>query len=190
MSSTNSDPHDLQRQLRHMLYGYTTTQLLYVAAKTGLADHLSEGPQGLESLAGAMAVEAAVLPRLLRALVALGLIGEESAAHYSLTPLGALLKSDGPGALRDQAIMTGAVLFPAWGGLLQTLQSGDTAFELIFDQPFFDFLQASPEIKAHFFKFLAAGARSATTELLTAYDFNPAWLVAKRGHHAPSPRPG
>jgi hypothetical protein len=137
-----------------------------------------------------MAVEAAVLPRLLRALVALGLIREESAAHYALTPLGALLKSDGPWALRDQAIMTGEVLFPAWGGLLQTLQSGDTAFELIFDQTFFDFLQASPEIKAHFFKFLAAGARSATTELLTAYDFNPAWLVAKRGHHAPSPRPG
>jgi hypothetical protein len=62
-------PPDPAVALRHMIMGFRVTQLIYVAAKLGIADHLRLGPQSIETLAGVSGAHPRALYRLLRALV-------------------------------------------------------------------------------------------------------------------------
>jgi hypothetical protein len=51
-----------------LLNGYRLTQMVYVAARLGIADHLIKGPRTVEELAAASGAHAESLQRLLRAL--------------------------------------------------------------------------------------------------------------------------
>src|SRR5688572_3231518 len=73
--------------LRAMLHGHRRTQMLYVAAKLGLADLLREGPKGSVEVAGALSVDAQALHRLLRGLVVLDVLAETPDGRFALGPL-------------------------------------------------------------------------------------------------------
>ena len=67
-----NQPHDedlarAQAALQQMTNGYWTTQIIYVAAKLGIADLLSHGPQDVDTLARATQTHAPSLGRLMRA---------------------------------------------------------------------------------------------------------------------------
>ena len=87
--------------------GFRTTQLLYVAAKLGLSDHLREGPQTATHLAGLVGADPDALYRLLRALGSLGLVTESKEGFFALTPSGELLQTGVPGSLRSVAVLYG-----------------------------------------------------------------------------------
>ena len=53
--------------MQEMIYGLFP-QMLYVAAKLGIADLLTDGPQHIDELAAATGTQAAALFRVLRAL--------------------------------------------------------------------------------------------------------------------------
>jgi Dimerisation domain len=63
-----ADPSPLS-QLARLVDGYMTTQLLYVAAKLGIADALATGPLSLAAIAETVGADAAFLRRALRGLV-------------------------------------------------------------------------------------------------------------------------
>src|SRR3712207_8576456 len=48
---TTPDAPDSAVTLRHMIMGFRVTQLIYVAAKIGVADLLRLGPQSIDALA-------------------------------------------------------------------------------------------------------------------------------------------
>jgi hypothetical protein len=52
--------------LRQLVMGFRATQMIYVAAKLGIADHLEAGPQGADALAKAIGAAPRPLYRLLR----------------------------------------------------------------------------------------------------------------------------
>ena len=56
--------------------GFRTTQMIYVAAKLGIADHFAEGPQTADALAQAVGAAPRPLYRLLRALASIGIFAE------------------------------------------------------------------------------------------------------------------
>jgi Dimerisation domain len=55
-----------QVALQQMTNGYWATQIIYVAAKLGIADLLSDGPQDVDTLARATQTHAPTLSRLMR----------------------------------------------------------------------------------------------------------------------------
>ncbi len=86
--------------VRQLIMGFRLTQLISVAAKLGIADHLRPGPQAVPAIAAAVGADAAALRRLLRALASIGIFAETSDGNFGLTPLAEQLRSDLPGSLR------------------------------------------------------------------------------------------
>jgi len=132
--------------LLQMMTGYWVSQALYVAAKLGVADLLADGPRPVEALAAATQTDAPSLRRVLRALASVGIFTEAHPGTFALTPLAALLRTGTPDSMRALAIMYAEEQYRAWGGVLHSVQTGDTAFEQQFGDSYFAYL--APNIQS------------------------------------------
>jgi len=95
-------------------------QLIYVAAKLGIADQLKDGPKRMDELASTAAVDPNALYRVLRALASQGIFAETGDCHFALTPQAELLREDVPGSLRAWAMMLEAESWwEPWRDLLE-----------------------------------------------------------------------
>ena len=88
-------------KLREMISGYMLSQIISATAVLGLADLLASGTVSGKALAEATGTHGASLLRLLRVLTACGLLEEAEPERFRLTALGALLRTDVPGSLRN-----------------------------------------------------------------------------------------
>ena len=104
-------------QVSRLMDGYLATQLLYVAAKLGLADALAGAPQSADALARAVGAEPDALCRVLRGLAAEGVLEEHPDGRFSLTALGTCLRSDVPNSLRGAILARGDLYYGAAAGL-------------------------------------------------------------------------
>src|SRR5262245_45816758 len=132
----DEDVARVQATLQQMTNGYWTTQIIYVAAKLGIADLLTDGPQDVEPLGRATQTHAPSLGRLMRALGSLGVVRENEQHQHQLTTVGRCLVSGSPGALRARAILNGEQWYQAWGGLLESVRTGKAAFPNLFGKSF------------------------------------------------------
>jgi SAM-dependent methyltransferase len=163
-----------------MVSGYWTSQVLYVAAKLGLADLLKEGPKTADELASSTQTHPRSLHRLLSSSVSLGLFAQDEHKRFSLTPLSEWLRSDVPGSQRATAVIVGDLLYRAWGELLYAVQTGRAAFEKVHGLPFFDYLSKNPE-QASVFDEAMSMHGWATTAILEAYNFSGIQVLADIG---------
>ena len=124
---STSTPESLALRLRAMINSNWITQALYVTAQLGLPDFLASGPQTSEYLAQATGVHAPSLRRLLRALVTIDIVREREEGDFALLPLGALLQRDAATSLRSWAILVGGYHWQAWGHLLDSVKTGESA---------------------------------------------------------------
>ena len=99
---------EARARLSDLLFGYRISQATAVAASLGVADHLAAGPRGAAELATDLACDATALYRLLRLIAAAGVLHEDRERRFSLTPVGALLRSDVPGSMREPATLQGS----------------------------------------------------------------------------------
>jgi SAM-dependent methyltransferase len=159
--------------------------MIGVAARLGVADHLAAGPQGAGHLATTLGVQVDALLRLLRGLVNLGLLvesaGAETAALFSLTPLGEGLRGDVPGSQRAWAIWEGDLSYRAWGALDHSVASGETAFEHVFGRPFFDYLGEHPQTGEQFNRAMTDFSLAIGAAVAGEYDFAPYRTVVDLG---------
>lgn len=132
-----------REELWRNLYSRMRHQLVYVAAKLGLADILRDGGVALgEELVRDTGADAQGLPRVLRRPVMIGILSEDDEGRFSLTPQGEFLQSDHPHSMRDAAIVNG--LLPARSGLLHTVQTGEPAFNYVFGSSLSEYLDNKP----------------------------------------------
>jgi DNA-binding IclR family transcriptional regulator len=80
--------------------GHWMSQILYVTAKLGLADHLGRGRKTADELAGATRTDAPSLFRLMPTLAHLGILEQDPTNHFALTPLGEALRTGALGSAR------------------------------------------------------------------------------------------
>ena len=166
-------PHAAIAAIHALMDGARNTQLVYVAAKLGLADVLYDGPRYSDDIAAELGVNALVLRRLLRGLVNRGLVAEERAGAFSLTAVGQYLRAGAPGALREHAIRSGEVQYPALGSLLYAVETGQSAFEHAHGTDFWDYLAANTEVNNSFNEGMTVRAEAIVDEIVSAYDFSP-----------------
>ena len=91
--------------LRRLIFGHRVTRIIATAAQLGLADHLTDTPQSAAALAPRVRADARALARLLRALASLGVVVEGTDGGFTLTPLGACLRTDAPSGMRSFALL-------------------------------------------------------------------------------------
>jgi len=79
---------------------YWQSQLVFVAAKLGIADVLAEGPLTADEIASRVGAHAPYLRRVLRALASLGIFAADPHGRFHLNRLSQTLRSDHPESLR------------------------------------------------------------------------------------------
>jgi len=167
----SATPPDLA--LFQMMYGFMASQLIYVAARLGIADHMRDGAGTGAELAEKVGATEEPLRRVMRGLVNIGVLTEDEGGRFGLTPLGEYLRSDTPGSLRELAILSGEEFYPAWGALLNTVKSGQTAFDHAFGTGFFQHLGQNSEAGERFNNFMVSLTTDTAVAVLDAYDFSP-----------------
>ncbi|SIO58037.1 Dimerisation domain-containing protein [Singulisphaera sp. GP187] len=170
-----------QDQMARMITGSWISQAVYVAAKLGLADRLKDGPKGVEELAQTTGTHARSLYRLLRALASVGIFSEDGAGRFQLTPLAETLRSDEPSSQWAMAVMMGEEHYQAWGDLLGSIRTGETAFDRIYGKPIFDYLGERPEQAALFDAAMTSIHGRETQAFLDAYDLSGINVLADIG---------
>lgn len=167
--------------LLQKLSGYGNTQLIYVVAHLGIADLLVNGPQSSAALAAELGLAYGPLQRLLRGCVGNGLLSEVEGGCFAATPLLQLLESARPDSLRDYAILTGELWYPAWGSLLAALQTGELPFVRVFGTDYYSYLTEKPAVGRRFHGFMQARTVQTIQALTTFFDFSAFTVVVDIG---------
>ena len=162
---SDSTPNDATRLMR-LVDGFVTTQLIYVAAKLGIAPLLAEGAKTTDELADTLGVDAALLHRVLRGLALEDVVDERDDGRFELTTLGHELI-----ALEATAIVRGEVYYPAAGRLFEAVTNGGVPFDRYHGHRFFEYFAHNPEQEALFQTSMAGRSQQEAADVVAAHDF-------------------
>ena len=126
-----------------------TPWCVHVAATLRIANQIEAGVTRINALAAASGANTDFLHRVLRHLVAKGLFEEPAPGSFALNePARELL--DSAVLLGFDLDSFGGRMAHAWSGLLSTVRTGKPAYREIFGRPYWEDLEAHPEIAAKF----------------------------------------
>ena len=127
----------------------STPWCVHVVATLRIADHIVAGRTGIDQLAAAAGADRDSLHRVLRHLVSKGVFEEPAPGRFALNDAArALLES--PIRLGLDLDSFGGRMAHAWGSLLSAVRTGRPAYHEVFGRPFWEDLDAHPEIAADF----------------------------------------
>jgi hypothetical protein len=93
--------------------------------------------------------------------------------RFSLTELGATLRSDAPGSMRPWVEFFGEPWYvAAWVDILHSLRTGQAAFDHVHGKPLFDYLSEHPEASRVFDEAMTSLTSIVVSDVLAAYDFS------------------
>lgn len=180
MKEPNSSHANPREELQQYLRAPLAQQLIYLAVKLGIPDLLRSGARSADDLAQAADVRASALRRVLRGMVSVGLLTEESDATFGLTLMGELLQKSYPGSLYDDALIAGE-LFPAWCGLIHSVQTGETAFNHVFKDSLFSHFAQHPTLEHAFNRQMAGMTDGIAAAVINIYDFSEVQTIIDIG---------
>jgi SAM-dependent methyltransferase len=154
-------------------FGAQSAQVLYVAAKLGLADLICDGHRTPAEIAHSLTADEAAVRRVLRGLVTLGVCHESADGDFRLTTLGDFLRSDHPDSVQSRIILNGEVHYALWADILATVRTGESASDRVFGTPFYEHLVRHPDVGAVFDRAMTStgGVRYRFRPAVAAYDF-------------------
>lgn len=156
-----------------MLNAFLTVQGLHVAADLGLADLLAGGPKSVRDLATATKAEPASLHRLLRMLAGSGVVHQEADGSYTLTALGATLKSEARDSVREWALFVGAPeMWSVWAGLRESVLTGRASFPAVHGVPMWEYIASHEKLGQAFNGWMTRQSAQHNAALVGAYDFS------------------
>jgi ubiquinone/menaquinone biosynthesis C-methylase UbiE len=160
-------------QLARLIMGFRPTQLIFTAAKLRLADHVAAKPLTPEKLAEVTGAKREPLKRLLRALASLGLFEERGDGAFATTALGALLRSDAAGSLRNVALLYGEqFIWQAYGQTYHSVMTGEPGFERAHGEGFYDYLGEHADAADLFNAAMSGFSAQEAAAIIAAYDFS------------------
>lgn len=162
-----------------LVTGTWAARLVYTAAELGIADQLAEGPRSADFLATSIKAHAPSLARLLRALAAIGVLHETSDRQYSLTDMGATLRSDLPGTMLPWVKLAFSDdQGTAWQALTYAVRTGEHAFRHVFGTDIWSRLADRPEAARLFDEAMQSLTQGVNGPLVTSYPFEQfGWIV-------------
>src|ERR1700678_4561516 len=160
-----------------------TPMALRVAATLRLADFMPDDGEGkgaaLGDVAGRAKADPDALARMLRHLVQHGVFTEPRRGQFAVNQTAAMLRTGQPAALWLDLDGFGGQMDLAFTGLLHTVRTGEPAWQHVFGQPFWDYLDANPAISDSFDATMALDAGNAA--VAEGYDWTAVRHVADIG---------
>ncbi len=156
--------------LMKFIVGKWISKPIYAAAELNIADILDRGPKSIDDLAKECHAHAPSLYRMMRALASVGIFAEMDDKEFKLTPMAECLKKD---AMRSIALLFNSDFSDkAWGYFLDSVKTGDTAFEKAHGLPVSDWLENNPKAAEIFNQANAVKAVSSHRAIVDVYDFS------------------
>jgi hypothetical protein len=126
-----------------------TPWCLHVVATLRIANHIADGNTDYKTLAAKAGCDANFLRRVLRHLVSKGVFEEPTPGCFALNQAARGLLDPAQLLGLDLTGIGGRLAY-AWGSLLKAVQTGAPAYYEIFGLPFWEDLEAHPDIAASF----------------------------------------
>jgi hypothetical protein len=169
-------------EMLRMLNAFLTVQALHVAASLGVADILAAGPKSVDEVATESKADRSSLHRLLRMLTGPGVFREGADGRFSITPLGATLRSGTSDSVREWALFVGAPeMWAVWAGLHDSVMSGEASFPAVHGAPMWKYIATRPNLDEAFNGWMTRQSEQHNSALVAAYDFSPFRLVVDVG---------
>ncbi|MFI0773324.1 methyltransferase [Streptomyces sp. NPDC021212] len=173
---------NLRAALIERIGGYMIAHSIGVAAELGLADLIGTGSRHCGELAAETQTHEPSLRRLLRLLVAGGIVAEPEPGRFALTDIGSQLRADSPDSLKNFARMfCDPLFFTSWQGLHHTISSGERAFDHTYGTGVYDYLGRHPETSMLFNEAMSEESRHAAEHIASGYDFPETGTVVDLG---------
>ena len=180
--ASSSAPTVTRQTLLTLIQSYQISQLLHVAAKLGIADLLKDGPRTTAQLAQAAGAHEDALYRVLRTLASMGVFTEGADRRFQLNPAAEYLRSDTRNSVRATAEIVGEEwMWRPWGALVDSVRTGETAFNRVFGMGTFDWFAKHPDAGRLFDAGQTASTIAEADDVVAAYDFSRARRVVDVG---------
>ncbi len=151
--------------------GHWSAQAVYVAAKLGIADHLKDGPLSNEELANAVGAHPESLYRLLRALSSIGVFTQLPDQRFALTQNSWFFQTGIKGSVRNLLLTINELDWKAWGSLLHSIKTGQTAFDHVYGMSAYEYCRCNPETAKMFDAAMTDFVTENGLAAISAYDF-------------------
>ncbi|MDY7227197.1 methyltransferase [Hyalangium rubrum] len=170
------------QQLFERITGYWVSQVIGAVARLGVADKLAAGARASDELARELDANPDGLYRLLRGGVTAGLFEESAPRTFSLTPMGACLRSNVPGSMRDMSIaLCDRSHWLPWGRLHEAARTGHSTSRAALGIDIWEHFAKHPEEATHFARAMGDLSGLVATELPRLHDFSSYARVADIG---------
>ena len=150
------------------MVGLWRTQTVHAAVDLGVFEAL---PASAGEVERRTQVHGSVAPRLMRALMELGLVWRDVEGTYHPTKRGSLLVRSHPLSLADAARHWGRESYEAWSGITRALRTGGSSFERSHGASFFDWLRDRPADLEAYHSAMSTYARHDYRDLAESVDF-------------------
>jgi hypothetical protein len=159
-------------QLLRLREGLVVHQVLYAAAKLGVADLLNDGPRTTIDLAAQLEVNESALRRVLRALASKGVFEETSPRSFANNAASSYLRTGVPGSMRSMMIFGGTESFyRPFGEILYSIQTGQSARSKVLGMDSWEFMQQNPAAARIFDDAMTDFSALVGPAIASAYDF-------------------
>src|SRR5688572_28349693 len=117
-----------------IVMGYKITRVIEAVVKLGIVDALGDSAQTVDTLAQATNTHPPSLLRLLRFLVSMDVMFEDSTGRFALSPIGATLRKDVFGSVRAWAMLQfDEHMGGAWAAFQHSIKTGEKAFDHVYE---------------------------------------------------------
>jgi predicted transcriptional regulator len=158
-----------------------TPMAVRVAATLRLADHIAEGVTDPAALARTTGVNEDALRRVMHHLARAGVLRRTGPEEYALTATGSQLLDSETDGFRAWLDIRGAIgrADLSFFGLLDSVSTGQAAYDRLFGVGFWEDLDRTPELSASFDRLM--GEHPAVSDLIDGYDWSRVRRVADVG---------
>jgi hypothetical protein len=147
-------------------------QAVHVAARLGVADQIAAGVRGTSALAAALDADPPTLSRFLATLASIGVLRQDGADAWALTPIGEHLRGDVRGSWRNFARWFGCdAHYAAFGALEHSVRTGESGFVKTFGESAWSYMARDRETGLCFDRAMSGIAATAHPLILDNYDF-------------------
>jgi len=165
--------------MTRLIRAYRQSSCIAVAVEIGLAERLASGPRTATDLAADTGAHAPSLRRLLRALVAMGVVTEDGSGRYSITPLGEEMRQDRLGP--TSRFFNSGHHQQSWLHLDHSIRTGERAFDHVYGMRNWDYYKTYPAEAAIFDGAMSSITGPVSKAVAAAYDFSRFPVVADLG---------
>jgi hypothetical protein len=163
-----------------LVNGFRAAQIVSSAVELKIPDLLAGGAMSAEQLSAATDIDTDRLRRLLRGLVALGVLQLSGDDRFSNTAVGEMFREGVPGSRRAQTRMLIPESYSDWNHLMETLRTGVPGHKLAHGGTLWETISRDPDFAARFNDAMAGNSEQ-VAEQVGRLDFSAARLIVDVG---------